>query len=72
MEARVYERTRVHGKSSQSSWGQTPRSLDQTIGDHGAVIDGVASQLPDGFPEDIATPIFDGIKRCVRKLSAAW
>ena len=47
------------------------RIIDQTIGDHRTVIDDVASRLPDGFPEDIATPIFDGIKRCVRKLAAA-
>ena len=42
--------------------------IDQTISAIDGVLDHVASILPPDFPENIAGPIFDGMKRCVKKL----
>lgn len=36
--------------------------MDRIIGDMDRVIDDVGGKLPDGFPDKVATPIFDGMK----------
>ncbi len=41
--------------------------IDQILGSIDSVIADVVSRLPTNFPDDIASPIFDGIKKVVRK-----
>lgn len=41
--------------------------IDQTIGSIDTVIADVSSRLPDSFPDDIANPIFEGLKKATRK-----
>ncbi len=36
--------------------------MDRIIGDMNRVIDDVGSKLPEGFPDKVATPIFNGMK----------
>ena len=42
--------------------------IDKVLASLDSVIDDVTSRLPAGFPEDIAKPIFDGMKKAARKL----
>lgn len=44
------------------------RIVEQTLGDINTVITNVSSHLPTGFPDEIATPIFDDLKKAARKL----
>jgi len=41
--------------------------IDQAIGTVDTVITDVSSRLPNGFPDDIATPVFDGLKKMAGK-----
>ena len=41
--------------------------IDQTLGNIDHVIDAVSARLPSDFPEDIANPIFEGMKKAARK-----
>lgn len=42
--------------------------IEQTIGTVDSVLADVSSRLPDNFPDDIASPIFDQLKRAVSKI----
>ena len=41
--------------------------IDQTIGKIKSVINQVTSRLPEGFPEDISEPIFDGLTNAANR-----
>ncbi len=41
--------------------------IDQTLGKIESVINKVTSQLPEGFPEDISGPIFDGLTNAAKR-----
>lgn len=43
--------------------------IDDTLGSMEQVIDTVSAQLPGGFPDEIATPIFAGMKKAADKFS---
>jgi serine/threonine-protein kinase HipA len=43
--------------------------IEKTVDNLEKVINDVTSRLPAGFPENIAIPIFDGMRRAVRRLS---
>ena len=36
--------------------------MDRIVGDMDSVIDTVGNNLPENFPENVAAPIFDGMK----------
>ncbi len=42
--------------------GEMAQIMDRIVSDMDRVIDDVGSKLPEGFPEKVATPIFDGMK----------
>ena len=41
--------------------------MDRIVGDMDSVIDTVGNNLPENFPENVAAPIFDGMKsaKCI-------
>lgn len=43
--------------------------IEQTIGTVDSVLANVSARLPDKFPDDIASPIFDQLKKAISKLS---
>lgn len=42
--------------------------IEQAIAEMDTVIDNVASELPDGFPSEVALSIFDGMRRAKRRI----
>jgi serine/threonine-protein kinase HipA len=66
---------RRHWITQGQQVGLPPDAVDDMIASvvHATqgVIDTVAAQLPSGFPEDLASAIFDGMSRQSKKLATA-
>lgn len=60
----------AQGRRVMLATEEVEEMIDTLTGKTEAVIENVAAQLPDGFPEDISDKIFDGMRRQSEKLAA--